>query len=113
MNSSETSPHALPQTEKLLPDRKVNRRLALVVIALGLLIAGRTFFFGQTTHAADDHSAPPAPPPPKVTVAPVEESTLVDQRELLGRVDSMETVEVRPRVSGHIDEVRLPGRSGS
>jgi RND family efflux transporter MFP subunit len=107
MNSSETSPHALLQTEKQLTDRKVHRRLALVVIALGLLVAGRTFFFGQASHAADDHSAPPAPPPPKVTVAQVEESTLVDQRELLGRVDSMETVEVRPRVSGHIDEVHL------
>jgi RND family efflux transporter MFP subunit len=28
-------------------------------------------------------------------------------RELLGRVDARETVEVRPRVSGHIEEVRL------
>jgi RND family efflux transporter MFP subunit len=32
---------------------------------------------------------------------------VIDHRELLGRVDARETVEVRPRVSGHIEEVRL------
>src|SRR6478609_9501231 len=46
-----------------------------------------------------------ATPPPKVTVAPVEEQTVTDYRELLGRVDAIETVEIRPRVSGHIEQV--------
>ncbi|MDF3056620.1 MAG: rane protein [Rariglobus sp.] len=48
-----------------------------------------------------------APAGPKVTVAPVEQRTVVEHRELLGRVDAVESVELRPRVSGHIDEVRL------
>lgn len=47
------------------------------------------------------------PPTPKVTVSEVEQRTVTDHRELLGRVESQETVEVRPRVSGHIAEVRL------
>lgn len=106
MNSSESTSHALPEPETKLADRKVHRRLAVVLLALGLLAAGRTFFLSQT-QAADTNAIPQAPPPPKVTVASVEESNMIDHRELLGRVDSMETVEVRPRVSGHIDEVSL------
>ena len=50
---------------------------------------------------------PAAPPAPKVTVAPVEEKLLVEYQELVGRVDAKETVELRPRVSGHVDEVRF------
>jgi membrane fusion protein, multidrug efflux system len=48
-----------------------------------------------------------APVGPKVTIAPVEQRTVIEHRELLGRVDAIESVELRPRVSGHIDEVRL------
>lgn len=54
-------------------------------------------------------SAAPAAAPagPKVTVAPVEQRIVTEHRELLGRVEAVESVELRPRVSGHIDEVRL------
>jgi len=55
--------------------------------------------------AAPAESAAPAGP--KVTVASVEQRTVVEQRELLGRVEAVESVELRPRVTGHIDEVRL------
>jgi len=46
-----------------------------------------------------------APPPPQVTVAPVIERELVEWDELTGRAASIEFVEVRPRVSGHIEKV--------
>ncbi len=49
--------------------------------------------------------------PPQVTVSPVEQQTFTDHRELLGRVDARETVEIRPRVSGHIDDVRFQAGS--
>ncbi len=52
-------------------------------------------------------AAAPAPAGPKVTVASVEQRTVTEHRELLGRVEAVESVELRPRVSGHIDEVRL------
>lgn len=48
-----------------------------------------------------------APPPPAVTVAPVEQKRLVDWEEFSGRTAPVEFVEVRPRVSGHIHEVRF------
>lgn len=45
------------------------------------------------------------PPPPSVTVAPVEQRELIEWEELTGRTAPVEFVEVRPRVSGHIERV--------
>ncbi len=47
------------------------------------------------------------PPAPKVTVAPVEEQFITEFEELIGRVDATETVELRARVSGHLESVRF------
>jgi RND family efflux transporter MFP subunit len=55
-------------------------------------------------------AAPPHPPAPTVTVAPVERREIVEWDEFTGRTVPTETVEVRPRVSGYIQEVRF--RSG-
>jgi RND family efflux transporter MFP subunit len=49
----------------------------------------------------------PKPPAPKVTVAPVEERFLAEYEEITGRVDAIETVELRARVSGHVDTVHF------
>ena len=46
-------------------------------------------------------------PPPNVTVAPVEQKEIVEWSEFTGRVEPVEFVEVRPRVSGYIQEVRF------
>ena len=46
-------------------------------------------------------------PPPTVTVAPVERQELVEWEEFTGRTEPVESVEVRPRVSGYIQEVRF------
>jgi RND family efflux transporter MFP subunit len=48
-----------------------------------------------------------APPPPSVTVAPVEEREIVEYEEVVGRTEAVERVEVRPRVSGYIQEIRF------
>lgn len=45
------------------------------------------------------------PPPPQVTIAPVEQQELVEWEELTGRTAAIDYVEVRPRVSGHIEKV--------
>ena len=47
------------------------------------------------------------PPAPSVTVAPVEQKEIVEWDEFTGRTEAVEKVEVRPRVSGHIQEVRF------
>ncbi len=46
-----------------------------------------------------------APPPPQVSVAKVLERRVKDWDEFTGRLQAVETVEIRPRVSGYIDEV--------
>ena len=47
------------------------------------------------------------PPPTAVTVAPVEQKEIVEWSEFTGRVEPVESVEVRPRISGYIQEVRF------
>jgi multidrug efflux system membrane fusion protein len=49
--------------------------------------------------------APQAPPPPQVSVAQVLEKRVKDWDEFTGRLQAIETVEIRPRVSGYIDKV--------
>lgn len=51
--------------------------------------------------------AAPKPPVPKVTVAPVEEKLVTEFEEITGHVDSAETVELRARVSGHLETVHF------
>jgi RND family efflux transporter MFP subunit len=46
-----------------------------------------------------------APPPPQVSVATVLEKRVKDWDEFTGRFQAVETVEIRPRVSGYIDRV--------
>jgi RND family efflux transporter MFP subunit len=47
------------------------------------------------------------PAPPTVSVAPVEQKEIVEWDEFTGRIEPVESVEVRPRVSGYIQEVRF------
>jgi multidrug efflux system membrane fusion protein len=58
---------------------------------------------------ASEASSPPgsAPPAPAVGVAPVAERELADQVELTGRIAAVESVEVRPRVSGYLEAPRF------
>lgn len=46
-----------------------------------------------------------APPPPQVTVAEVLQKNVKEWDEFTGRLQAVETVEIRPRVSGYIDKV--------
>ena len=49
---------------------------------------------------------PPAPPPPPtVTVAAVAEHDVTDWDEFTGRLEAVDAVEIRPRVSGYITRV--------
>jgi multidrug efflux system membrane fusion protein len=52
-------------------------------------------------------AAPPLPPPPLVVVEPAERAEFAPRTELTGRIVATETVELRPRISGHIREVRF------
>ena len=52
-------------------------------------------------------AAPAAPPAPAVTVAPVSQKEIVEWREFTGHTEPVRSVEIRPRVSGYIQEVRF------
>ncbi len=51
------------------------------------------------------NKAPPPPPPPEVNVAKVLEREINDWDEFSGRLQAIESVEVRPRVTGYVDRV--------
>lgn len=72
------------------------RVLVVMVILFTAVVAG--IFAGN----AQGKSEPVAPPPPEVTVAEVLIREVHDWDEFTGRLESVETVEVRPRVSGYI-----------
>ena len=73
---------------------------AFALAALG------TFVVASVTGCSRSE-AHPKTTPPAVTVAPVERKELVEWDEFTGRTEAIENVEVRPRVSGHIEEVRF------
>lgn len=94
-------------TPSSLPLRR--RRVALVASVLAVtaiaIVGGRAI---SHVSAAEEKPAGAAmPPAPKVTVAPVEEKLVTDYEEITGRVDATETVDLRARVSGHLDQVHF------
>jgi multidrug efflux system membrane fusion protein len=90
---NETPPHTAP--------RRFNRKpIALVAGALALAAIGVTSF---QSHA--EKPAAPAMPPPAVTVAAVIEKPVTEWDEFSGRIEAVERVEIRPRVSGTIDAI--------
>lgn len=53
---------------------------------------------------------PAAPPPPSVSVAPALEREVINTDQFPGRVEAVESVEVRARVSGYLESVHFkPG----
>jgi RND family efflux transporter MFP subunit len=70
----------------------------LAALALLLLLAG----CGQAPPTAGG-----GPPPPTVTVAKPIERGVVDQDEYVGRFVAIDSVEVRARVSGYLDQIHF------
>src|SRR5260370_20401779 len=66
------------------------------------LVSAATF-----TSGCGRSQAQQPPPVPTVTVAPAERKEIVEWDEFTGRTEAVEAVDVRPRVSGHIQEVRF------
>jgi RND family efflux transporter MFP subunit len=88
----------------------LRRRPVLVTaVALVAVAAGAFVVFPQGIHASDSNvaAATAAPSAPKVTVAPVAEQLVTEYEELTGHVDAVETVELRARVSGHLEDIQF------
>jgi multidrug efflux system membrane fusion protein len=69
--------------------------VVLLVLTAGLSACSRT------------EAQQPPPPPPTVTVATVIEREVTEWDEFTGRLEAVDTVAVRPRVSGYVSAVRF------
>ncbi|HEY1122389.1 MAG TPA: biotin/lipoyl-binding protein, partial [Haloferula sp.] len=107
MNLPDRDDYSLPEAPE--PRSGLPTRIALMLAGIGALAAG--IHFVPRAEAAESKKEVPAMAPAKVTVSTVEQQTLAEHRELIGRVDARETVEIRPRVPGHIDDVRFQAGS--
>lgn len=78
----------------------LENKLFLLVCALVLL---------TSLSACDnnDQSTAQAPPPPEVDVALPIKKSIIDWDEYTGRFEAMETVQVRARVTGHLNEIKF------
>src|SRR5450631_1712185 len=71
---------------------------------------GRALMLAILAVSAGCSEAPqqrPAPPPPKVTVAVPLKRSVVDQDEYVGRFVAIDSVEIRARVSGYLDQIHF------
>ncbi len=84
-----------------MPSNQTFRLARAGALCLSLLILAAC---GQDQQA---QNKPAAPPPPAVSVAHPLEKKVVEWDEYTGRFDAVDTVEVRARISGVLDEVKF------
>ncbi len=82
---------------EMFPPSGLARRLMVTAMAVGLV-----FLTGCDSQA---DNAQQAPPPPQVSVADVVVESVRFWDEFTGRIEAVETVELRPRVTGYIDSI--------
>lgn len=73
--------------------------LAVAIVSALVLGAG-----GSPTHAAEPAAAKPAP---EVTVAQVLLRPVSDANAFTGRIQAVDTIQIKPRVSGYVDTVHF------
>lgn len=76
-----------------------------IAIAIGVLVIAGAATVSLSGHAEKSQQAAPAATP--VTVAAVLERSVTEWDDFSGRVEAIERVEVRPRISGTIDAVHF------
>jgi RND family efflux transporter MFP subunit len=82
----------------------MNLRIALRMAIGALAVASAALLTSGCGQGAANQLAPP---PPTVTVAPVEQRQIVEWEEFTGRTEPVDSVEVRPRVSGYLQEIKF------
>src|SRR4051812_9035219 len=75
-------------------------RKTFVLLGIG---AAAILGFGCKPHSQQQQQMPA----PAVTVATIDQREVVEWDEFTGRTAAIENVEVRPRISGHIDAVKF------
>jgi membrane fusion protein, multidrug efflux system len=80
--------------------RKLFVPLSVLALTASIALSGCSSSLGKST-------AKSTPPAPEVTVAEVLHQPLRDWTEFTGRLEAIQSVEVRPRVSGYIDRIEF------
>jgi RND family efflux transporter MFP subunit len=83
---------------QVIPRARVAALCASVGLSLGVVLAACE---------RAPQAAPAAPPPPQVTVARPVVKTVTDHNEFVGRFVAVDAVEIRARVSGHLEKVHF------
>ena len=91
----------MDRTIALLLKRLDGIRFRRVALGLFWIVAAPACKFDQTW------TTNVSPPPPTVTISSSEQSQIIDWEIATARVEAIEAVEVRPRVSGHLTEVHF------
>jgi multidrug efflux pump subunit AcrA (membrane-fusion protein) len=86
---------------------KLRSYLVTSVVTSLFLLAGTVTYTAVRSSAAEPRPAVAPSSGPRVTVASVEERLLADSDEITGHVEAAETVDLRARVSGHLDSVHF------
>lgn len=73
------------------------------LIIFGIVIA--CIFTGNRLFVAHAEGPPSMPPPPPITMAAVIEKDVTEWNEFSGRIEAIDDVEVKPKVSGTIEKV--------
>ncbi len=92
-----TNPNPTYSHINMLNRKNITRSLGAVLFSVPVL----ALMTGCSRSAAQQMQ----PPPAQVTVAPVEQKEVVEWSEFTGHVEPVDSVEIRPRVSGYIQQV--------
>ncbi len=74
---------------------------SVITLSVGLVVASQS----PSADAATETAA--APPPPPATVALMEEQNVQIWKDFTGRLQAVDYVEIRPQVSGKLQEIRF------
>lgn len=81
----------------------MNKRWILALLTVAV-VGGSWALLG---HSGDTHAQAGPPPAPAVTVAQVLVRPVDDADEFTGRLQAVDTIQLRPRVSGYVDSVHF------
>ncbi|AIF46296.1 efflux RND transporter periplasmic adaptor subunit [Dyella japonica] len=81
----------------------MNKRWILALLTVAV-VGGSWALLG---HSGDTHAQAGPPPAPSVTVAQVLVRPVDDSDEFTGRLQAVDTIQLRPRVSGYVDSVHF------
>lgn len=84
-----------------------------VLRLIRLLTSGWLLWLALTAcnNASTPNATPPAPPPPKVKITQAVTQDVTEWDDFTGRIDAVETVAVKARVSGYLDNVSFSAGS--